>query len=239
MEVVESLIQGVPQSVYDGAVLIALSSWHLYPDMVIFHDGFKEITQSDPLISQGGVLTVGLKASPDNTEGVRWSLPLSRLRYYGAPVWTTHSLESRNSRVLFRELVLVALGSLSHTWPDEIGVDDEGNFDKICNYYVSLWEWFSDIQESKGLPSWLSYIPEGANDFLSARGDKRRSMLRLMGFGYRRCDKFIGSQLCYQSQIWNMEDPTQFMLKLLPERRIEYLRRLAATANPEQKDPGD
>lgn len=240
MEVVESLIQGVPQSVYDGAVLIALSSWHLYPDMVIFHDSFKDVTQSDPLIAQGGILTIGLKASPDNTEGVRWSLPLSRLRYYGAPVWTTHSLESRNSRVLFKELALVALGSLSRTWPDEIGADDEGNFVNICNYYASLWKWFSGIQEeSKGLAPWLFYIAEGANDFLGANGEKRRSMLRLLGFGYRRCDKFIGSQLHYQSQIWDMEDPTQFMLRLLPERRIEYLRRLAATANPERKYPQD
>ncbi|KAI1109628.1 hypothetical protein F5Y14DRAFT_458003 [Nemania sp. NC0429] len=188
MEVVESLIQGVPQSVHDGAVLIALSSWHLYPDMVVFQDDFKEITQSDPLVAQGGVLTMGLKASPESTEGVRWSLPLSKLRYYGAPVWTTHS---------------------------------------------------NTQKENKGLPSWLFYIAEVANDFLGARGDKRRSMLRLLGFGQRRCDKFIGPQLSYQNQIWNMEDPAQFMVRLLPERRIEYLRKLAATANPKQIHPED
>ena len=39
----DNLLQGMPQSVQDGAALLGLSSWHIYPDMVVVGETTKEI----------------------------------------------------------------------------------------------------------------------------------------------------------------------------------------------------
>ncbi len=36
LESMENLIQGIPQKVHNGAVLLAVSAWHLYPDMLVY-----------------------------------------------------------------------------------------------------------------------------------------------------------------------------------------------------------
>lgn len=71
---VENLISGMPQSVQDGAVLLALSSWHLYPDMLILGPKTIKVEQSDGLVDPGGILTVGLHNSDRETDsGIFWS----------------------------------------------------------------------------------------------------------------------------------------------------------------------
>ena len=35
MEGIESLIKGMPQRLRDGAVLLGLSAWHIYPDLLV------------------------------------------------------------------------------------------------------------------------------------------------------------------------------------------------------------
>ena len=76
MKVVDNLAAGVPQSIHEGAALIGRSSWHLYPDMVVYQAGPQEIHQRDPFVRQGGLLTVGLHSPPTSGNGVSWALPL-------------------------------------------------------------------------------------------------------------------------------------------------------------------
>jgi hypothetical protein len=57
---VESLVAGMSQSVNDGGVLLALSAWHLYPDMLVLGSTTARIEQNDPLVGMGGILTMGL-----------------------------------------------------------------------------------------------------------------------------------------------------------------------------------
>lgn len=66
MKVADMLISGVPQSVHEGAALVGLSAWHLYPDMVVYEGAIKEITQADHLVRPGGLLTIGLESSPES-----------------------------------------------------------------------------------------------------------------------------------------------------------------------------
>jgi hypothetical protein len=54
------LIQGQPQEVHDGTVLLGLSAWHLYPDLVVIGKTTMKVSQKDPLIRPGGILTLGL-----------------------------------------------------------------------------------------------------------------------------------------------------------------------------------
>ncbi|KAJ8130735.1 hypothetical protein O1611_g2889 [Lasiodiplodia mahajangana] len=85
MVAVDLLIQGVPQSIRDGSILLGLSSWHIYPDMLVLGTAPTSVDQKDPLVSEGGLVTIGLQMNNDQG-GVYWSLPLNHLRYYGGPV---------------------------------------------------------------------------------------------------------------------------------------------------------
>ncbi|KAF4438717.1 serine/threonine protein kinase [Fusarium austroafricanum] len=59
MTLAENLIIGQPQEVRDFAILHSLSTWHLFPDVILPGDPATEIKQNDPLIAPGGILTVG------------------------------------------------------------------------------------------------------------------------------------------------------------------------------------
>ncbi|EIT74986.1 hypothetical protein AO1008_07794 [Aspergillus oryzae 100-8] len=99
---VQNLLMGISQRVNSGAVLLALSAWHLYPDMDVF------------CVSR---LIVGLEdADPSHSTGIFWSLSLSHLRYYSDPVLCRRSVAEDASGVSFNELTLVALGCFLQRW---------------------------------------------------------------------------------------------------------------------------
>jgi hypothetical protein len=128
MATVENLLNGIPQTVYNGATLLGISSWHILPDIISFKPSITEIKHNDPLVRAGGVLTVGLEYIPRDTGhengsssvdndhsplGIFWSLSLAHLKFYGPPVQVSHSLGLNATRVNFDQFVLLALGSLS------------------------------------------------------------------------------------------------------------------------------
>jgi hypothetical protein len=85
--------------------------------MLVLGDCNTKIDQNDPLVSKGGILTIGLKIlSPDKDDGVFWSLPLAHLRYYGDPVRSNRSMGTNAARVQMEDLMQVALGSACSMW---------------------------------------------------------------------------------------------------------------------------
>jgi hypothetical protein len=97
VEIMEKLITGMLQAVCDGASLVGLSAWHLYPDMGVFSPEVKEIRMNDPLVAAGGFLSIGLATTPrtsHESSGVHWSLSLAQLRFYGRPVKVQRALEN-------------------------------------------------------------------------------------------------------------------------------------------------
>ena len=50
----------MPQSVNDGGVLLALSAWQTYSDMLVLGSTTARIEQNDPLVGQGDILMMGL-----------------------------------------------------------------------------------------------------------------------------------------------------------------------------------
>jgi hypothetical protein len=56
----EGLIKGVSQQAQGGDILLALSSWHLFPDLVVVIPRTAHISQRDPIFASGGVLKIGL-----------------------------------------------------------------------------------------------------------------------------------------------------------------------------------
>jgi hypothetical protein len=190
MQVADNLIAGVAQSVYNGGALLGLSAWHLYPDMSVYSNGMsggapeKEIRQGDPLINPGGILTVGLRPSDGFNYGVRWSLPLAKVRYYGAPTTVTRTIGADQSRVSITELMLAALGALSREWPET-----KDKYDLVCKFYQVL----ASRMEVRTDPVVAGYkaLGKAAEKFLNAPLDRRHVMLRIMAYGSRNGGEFL------------------------------------------------
>ena len=120
MESMERLIQGMPQRMNTGEVLLGLSAWHLYPDLVIAGPKNPIVKQNDNLIHHGGVLTIGLQASESLDEGgLYWSLPLAHLRYYGDVVPTHRSLERDGTRLTRDQFLQTVIGCIVGGWGEK------------------------------------------------------------------------------------------------------------------------
>lgn len=115
MRVLDDLLQNVPQEVPDRAVLMAISAWHLYPDLLVCQDKTTKVTLGDSLFPPAAILTLGLEPRDSRSDNLcQWSLALSHLRYYGGPVKVRS--EETFQRVSFEELWVVALGALLRQW---------------------------------------------------------------------------------------------------------------------------
>ncbi|KAH7171283.1 hypothetical protein EDB81DRAFT_194724 [Dactylonectria macrodidyma] len=115
MKVLEDLLRNVPQEVPDRAVLMAISAWHLYPDLLACQDKTIKVTLRDPLFPQAAILTLGLEPRDSRSDNLcQWSLALSHLRYYGGPIKVRS--EEAFQRVSFQDLWVVALGALLRQW---------------------------------------------------------------------------------------------------------------------------
>ncbi|KAL4861423.1 hypothetical protein BDV12DRAFT_204021 [Aspergillus spectabilis] len=112
LSTVDNLIAGKPQRIIDGGVLLGLTSWHLYPDLVILGPKIQDIFQKDALVAEGGVATLSIAYQEDphgNQEGVYWSMSLANLRYYGVVECKRSSLhDSKLSISDFQALILGA-----------------------------------------------------------------------------------------------------------------------------------
>ena len=116
----EALLSGVSQTVQDGDILLSLSSWHLYPNLVVVGRVGAHARQQDPLFNKGGMLTVGLQTSPSHNPepgGIHWSLPLAHLRHYGAPIVSAKSVNSeQRSRLSCDEFLFSSIGCFLRSW---------------------------------------------------------------------------------------------------------------------------
>ncbi|KAF2686429.1 hypothetical protein K458DRAFT_441932 [Lentithecium fluviatile CBS 122367] len=115
LSAVERLVSGVPQRVQDGAILLAISSWHLYPDIQVLGDVIQDISQKDELTA-GSLLTISISAPSATRDGIFWSLPLSRMRYYSPPVTVERHFALDTSRITMAEFQVVFLGAVVGRW---------------------------------------------------------------------------------------------------------------------------
>lgn len=72
LRAMDSLIRGMPQQVQDGASLLGISSWHLYPDISVAGKTSVEVQQNDPVFGPISVLSLGLQVKDERS--VSWSL---------------------------------------------------------------------------------------------------------------------------------------------------------------------
>lgn len=179
----ERLVQGIPQRVQDGAVLLAISSWHLYPNMEVLVDQITPIDQNDELMN-GAVLTISAHGASNDKEGVFWSLPLARMRYYSPPVVAERRLASETSRISMEEFQMVILGIVIAQWGTSCS-DEE----RCCRLIILLSNRLS--QASNATVRWLAILADAANKYISSRGVQRQQFFKLLGLGMRRCNSFL------------------------------------------------
>ena len=230
MTTMNKLIDGISQSVHNGAVLLGLSSWHLYPDLITLgNNSTAETRQEDPLIALGGTVTIGLQIVEQNDgPGVYWSLPLAHVRYYGDPVVSERSTNSDLSRIPFDDLWLVTLGSLFALWKAE-GLKVEAAAELIrmmwqnCERGLAAVERFA-LRQRTCKESWLRHLADAAQRFLESSGHEQRSCKNLLGLGARKGTLF--GQFSNPVSIFGLTD-TSLMNILRLESRIQYLRDIA------------
>jgi hypothetical protein len=117
LRAMENILRGITQGVSSGSIFIAISAWHLYPDMSVM--GVADLVkQQDPYVESLGILTVGLDDTfmGEHSPGVFWSVPLAHLRFYGKPTRSTGMLGRDNARLTMDEFGFVMLGCVFSTW---------------------------------------------------------------------------------------------------------------------------
>jgi hypothetical protein len=145
MIAMENLLKGMPQMVQGGAVLLGLSAWHIYPDMVVLkNESTVETKFDDILVPKGGLMTIPTKhISTEDGEGVRWSLSLAHLRFYGEPVKISRSSGAELSRITFDQLALVILDAIARGW----GFDEVEDVTRVAQFFTRLWAYLGRYLE--------------------------------------------------------------------------------------------
>ena len=245
LKTVDKMIEGMPHSVQNGAVLLGLSAWHLYPDMVVLSGTIKKVEQSDDLMDKRGILTLGLSTSgrdlsdslEDMRDGVYWSLPLTHLRYYGDPVVTEKNMRIDGSRVTMAELKQVVLGAFLSNWNQGRAVPKSG-----CELLVAVCEYLKDVEgdirhtgslELRGLHgrpsslSWLTIMASTAKSFLKATGKTQEEYRKFASLGRRCSSKFLCSMKDMPSPMFGLFRPSALLGLLRNENdRVTLLRRI-------------
>ena len=177
MTTIQKSIQGVPQDISNGSVLLGHMSWHIYPDLNVFSPN-RYIEFHDHLVKPGGVITLGLDYQGHEGTGVSWSLSLSHLRFYGDPVVIERSSGEDSDRLTTQELRFVSLGCVLSSWVNPATV----NIKDAAECFVALGKCLAldSAPENSAYSSplgWLTPLIDAAKDFLSSVDKERDNAL--------------------------------------------------------------
>lgn len=226
----EDLIGGMPQQVSNGSVLLALSAWHLFPDLVVLGRQINNVRFKDSLISSGGIITIGLQAvDSSEDESVRWSLALSHLRYYGDSVNVRS--DNMTSRATMQQLHIAVFGGLMANWkvPPKNMVD-------AAKWFVALWEFMTNSlpnEERESLVQifdWLYVLVKAATYVLENQATEFETCEMLLKWGRRRAKCFLEDEPSSQRPFFGLCNPRNLSAlteKSETECAIRYLREYA------------
>ncbi|KAI1127052.1 hypothetical protein F5Y10DRAFT_243558 [Nemania abortiva] len=226
MEATNKLIEGQPQSVANGSVLLGLSAWHIYPDMVVLQESQTPVKQHDSLVDPGGILTIGLQLDRKGKDGIYWSLPLGHLRYYGGSVMSQRCLNAAKNRVSASQLATVAVGGISKSWYYE---DAE-----LAHFLVKLWDLVSGEAKdrARGTLYWLGHLAQAVEAIMGDDELEKKQATQLLRLGRTQGQHFVPTESISRST--HVHNPKMFGLANLEtclsliadyEDKIQILRR--------------
>ena len=222
----ERLVLGQPQMITTRSVILALSAWHLYPDLVVLSSTPTSVTFKDDLIPSTGVATIGIQSS--DHKPLQWSLALSHLQYYGGPVHVESVKDS--SRVSMDQLYIIILGSLFSNWGLRLSLLETG-----VHWFHTLGEILrlADLGKRRDTMlarlGWILHLAGAADAVIESLNVKDAEPFQLLKYGHRRAKKFLtdGSE---SAPFFGLKNPCTIAglkKKLDIESGIAYLRQLA------------
>ncbi|KAI1363674.1 hypothetical protein F5Y08DRAFT_340380 [Xylaria arbuscula] len=236
MQAMDTLVQGTPQRVDNGTILLGIAAWHLYPNMNVLSEGPDPVLQHDLLIPSTAILTIDFEARAEAEGGIRWSLPLSYMRYYGPPINTEQRIAIDRSRITMNQFGFVLLGCAISQWHDFLkpvpkAVSFVAKLLEALRSPVKLDKKNQDhilrMQKITARSSWIGHLLRAAEDFETADDDEREVALKLIHYG-RRHRRFICDDGDHPPPYFGLcEIKSLFHLLNGPEPRIAYLRELA------------
>ena len=225
LEGMEKLLNGCPLQMQSGEILLALSSWHLYPDLNVLDSATTFVRQNDPLVLESGILTLGLQNRGGHVDtGLKWSLPLAHLRYYGDPVRRTSSIGPQGSRLSLVEFNMAVLGCVLGSW-----TTSDADVDRTVKWLVRLSNYVNRVcgLDKDIRNTWLQILGETAQTYLDSTGLNRRVYKQLLQLG-RSHASFIGGLSSPFFGLSNVERGIALAKHI--EQKIQILRRQATTA---------
>jgi hypothetical protein len=243
MMTLERHLEGISQQISDGAVLKAISAWHLYPDLAHFGRGANQVAFSDPLFPKPAIMTLGLTevACDQKSRGIHWSLALSHLRYYGDAV-SVESVEDR-TRATLSQFQVIILGAVLEAWR----VRRDEQLDAI-RWIHEFWGYLKKTAPAEtfdmtlsGHTSWLLVLAQAADLVLSAAGSELERYQDYLNHGEHWGSGFLMNEeesqalqpyfgLCNQMLMASMEEPLDV------DAGIEMLRQLARNMGLREQD---
>lgn len=209
--------------VRDGSVLLGLSAWHIFPDMVVFNSpmGNTEVSLNDALVKQGGILSLGISdPSRREEQGVYWSLSLAHHKFYGDPMRQTRRLDVNGSRLSMDELILICFGSLMRCW----SIPKQGMNTSI-KIIQELANAFPLGDQGKFEEDWQALIRRPLQMYM----EESKEAILAVSLGRRRPNFLPSSLTAQRMPMFGFLDlPNLLFLLKEPDRKIELLRRLAA-----------
>ena len=238
----ENILKGMPQRVQSGALLLGLSAWHLYPDMVVHGSVIKKIQLNDQLVPAGTMITLGLESMEGADMGVYWSLPLAHLRFYGDPVQSLRSTGRDASRVSAEQMIYVVLGVIFRNWVKTSSMIDTalGWLSKIycCIKRAAQGEGKEQaaVREAERVQKlfedcgWLNILLSSADSLHKFHVHEMEVPMKLMATGFRRFDGMLDKENPLPQAFGLLNERVLFPLlkRDVVEERIRILRRVAA-----------
>ncbi|KAL8850111.1 MAG: hypothetical protein Q9221_004928 [Calogaya cf. arnoldii] len=248
LKAMSCLVSGTPQRVQNGAILLGLSAWHLYPDLVLLSSANSEVRQHDPLISNLGVLTIGLEDLSLPHDPVSWSLPLAYMRYYGEPSLITGLAGHSNSRVSIDQFAYIVMGSVISAWESSGFVKDVrlavNILHRLSHFLKAVWTRRADVvlpnsqllqgYQHLAKTSWLGQILAAADRYYHSGDDVERSTaMKLVSLGRRHPD-FLCRQSDHPAPLFGISKFSHALgLMTDSEQRVLFLRQLALSIGVE------
>ena len=242
----EQIISGMPQATdttSSGPTLLALSSWHLYPNLLVINQPSASHRFNDPLVAPGGVLTVGLP-SPGDTEpqGIFWSLSLAHLNYYGGPVTTEAQLNLTSAKMTFAQFCQAATGCFLGYWrvprsryPVIVEFLTLAR-DEICRAAKETEDsssWSQDTSCSSFLGDkhhWLKILSSALEEYADQGPSPDADVAKkLLNFGVKRSSEFLPTTDA--GSFLGFSEPSNVLGCLKgPQEQVRFLQHIAATS---------
>lgn len=216
LELMENLVSGVAQKAGNNGSLLGLCAWHLYPNICTFGRKDTTILQKDKLVRDGALLTIGLDEDDQTiSPGLAWSIPLAHLRYYGKPLVSRTTLGTETARVPFRNILHVAIGSLSSTW-------------QMTPFQPSeVIEFLSGRRRSNQDWDWRSVFAREARKYLNAVETERAEIDRLIKLGRRRHGRLLAENNEHPQAFFGLRDLKLCLGHVRNENCVTLFRNLA------------